>query len=448
MRSIVLLAAVTLVRIAHANQDTENEWSGASPAPATPPALLQPTRFIKVFAGEAAGDQFGWMARSAGDVDGDGRADVLISAPFKTLEGPNAGRIYVYSSWTAKVLFHKDGGPQEFLGIGIEGAGDVNADGTPDVIVGAMGVGGTGAAYVYSGKDGEVLHTFLGEGQGDRFGRKVAGTGDLDGDGHADLIVGAPLNDGAGQDAGRVYVYSGKDGSELDRLDGEPGAQFGGCVDGYVGGDQKILIIGAQDAGEGQAGAAYVFDYDPEGCRLAFTIEASEGDKNLGRMFLSAVGDVNADGLVDVYVSDWESSASGKPGSGRVYVHSGKDGSRLHTFDGEAAGDGFGIGTAEAGDIDQDGHDDLIIGAWQSKEGAPSGGKCYLYSGKSGALLRAYTCAATGETFGFDATGMGDLDGDGSNDFLITGAYSPYIGPQSGRVYLIAGPHKSVGAGK
>jgi len=83
------------------------------------------------------------------------------------------------------------------------------------------------------------------------------------------------------------------------------------------------------------------------------------------------------------------------------------------TLTGEAAGDGFGIGPADAGDVNGDGHDDLVIGAWQQANAAASGGKVYLYSGKDGSLIRAWTGKVMGETFGFDATGMGDVDGDG-----------------------------------
>lgn len=95
-------------------------------------------------------------------------------------------------------------------------------------------------------------------------------------------------------------------------------------------------------------------------------------------MFVSVVGDVDADGVADVYAVDWSSNISGK-GSGRIYVHSGASGKRIYAIEGESAGDGFGIGPADAGDVDGDGHDDLIIGAWQHASMAPSGGKVYLF---------------------------------------------------------------------
>ena len=199
---------------------------------------------------------------------------------------------------------------------------------------------------------------------------------------------------------------------------------------------RTTIIVGAPNAGPGDRGATYV--YHGLTTEPSFVIESDESGAQLGAMFVSAVGDVNADGVVDVYAADWAANANGA-GSGRAYIHSGADGTQLYDLHGEAAGDGFGIGVADAGDVDGDGHADLIIGAWQHGSAAPSGGKVYLYSGRDGSLQREITGQVMGETFGFDATGVGDVDGDGVIDFLLTSAWSAVNGGRTGRMFIISG---------
>jgi hypothetical protein len=153
---------------------------------------------------------------------------------------------------------------------------------------------------------------------------------------------------------------------------------------------------------------------------------------------MSVVGDVNADGTPDLYVADWADSSTAQ-GVGKIYVFSGTDGSVLLRKTGEAAGDGFGIGVADTGDVNGDGHDDLLVGAWQHASAAVSGGKLYLLSGKDGDLLASVTGNVPGETLGFDTTHVGDVDGDGHTDFLVTSAYSAVNGYRSGRVFILSG---------
>jgi hypothetical protein len=154
-------------------------------------------------------------------------------------------------------------------------------------------------------------------------------------------------------------------------------------------------------------------------------------------MFLSIPGDLNGDGIADVYASDWQNAARGQA-TGRVYVHSGADGRRLLALTGDAAGEGFGTSPSVAGDVDGDGRPDLIIGSWQYSAAAIGAGRASLYSGKDGRLLQTYTCRTPGDAFGFDAVGLGDVDGDGAVDFLITAAWSGVSGFHSGRVFVIS----------
>lgn len=396
--------------------------------------FVEPVTIIREWRGEATNDQFGWIARNIGDVDGDGIADIVTSAPTRTNGGPRAGRVYMYSTMTGKLLWTADGSPESQLGLGIEAAGDTNADGTPDVIASAPG---KGEAYVHSGSNGKVLLTLTGASRDENFGRHVSGVGDVNGDGHADVFVGAPGRGASSPDKGRALVYSGKDGAVLLMLAGErEGDGFGSTVAGDAFGDQKILIVGAPGAGPSDTGRAYV--YVGLSSTPKFVIDADETGAALGAMFASVPGDVDADGVDDVYVSDWSNNAKGGS-TGRAYIHSGRDGRRLYTFTGETAGEGLGTSPANVGDVDGDGHADILIGAWQYSGAALSGGRAYLFSGKDGRLLRTYTCRTPGDTFGFDAVGMGDVDGDGTVDLLVTSAWSGVRGFHSGRMFILSG---------
>lgn len=395
--------------------------------------FVEDVKILREWRGQSATDQFGWNARNIGDVDGDGAPDVVTSAPTKVLGGQPAGRIYVYSSGTGALLWSADGNPGDRLGIGVEGAGDVNADGIPDVVAGAPG---GGYASVYSGIDGTVLLTVKAENASDLFGRQTAGVGDVNGDSHADFIVGAPNNSAAGQNAGRAYVYSGKDGALLLTLSGErAGDGFGSAVGGGADGASFKLLVGAPGAGASSTGRTYV--YNALSATPQFVIDADATGAAMGAMFVSVPGDVDGDGAADVFASDFLDAGKAQ-GAGSVYVHSGRDGSRLLALSGEGRGENFGSSISVAGDIDGDGHADLIVGAWQYSAAAASGGRAYLYSGKTGALLKTYTCRTPGDTFGFDATSIGDIDGDGSVDLLITSAWSGVSGFNSGRIFIIS----------
>lgn len=395
--------------------------------------FVEDVTVIREWDGEAPGDQFGWIARAIGDVDGDGVNDFVTSAPTKNIGGANAGRIYVYSGRTGKLLWQADGAPGDQLGSGVEAAGDTNGDHIPDVIAAAPG---TDTAYVYSGRDGRVLLTFHGEAKGDQFGMHVSTAGDLDGDGYADVVVGAPGNNAGGAGAGRAYVYSGKDGHLLLTLTGErAGDAFGSTVTGYSDGKHRILVVGAPGAGPRNNGRVYV--YHGVSSRPAFTFDADKTGVALGAMFVSVLGDVDGDGVPDIFASDWADSSKGAR-TGRTYVYSGRTGRRLYAFTGETGGDGFGTTHSTAGDVNGDGRADLVIGAWQYGGAAHGGGRVYLYDGRTGGLLRTYTSKVLGETFGFDAVGMETLDANGQSELLITSGWSPVHGFHSGRVFLIS----------
>ena len=191
--------------------------------------------------GGAVDDNFGTSVSTAGDVNGDGKADFIVGAYHADPGGTNlAGSAYIYSGADGSILYQKDGGlPGVIFGYSVATAGDVNGDGKADFIVGEYGAdpggrGGAGSVYVYSGADGSILYQKDGVAANDRLGVSVSTAGDVNGDGKADFIVGAFwANPGGRADAGSAYVYSGADGSILYQKDGEAvGDQFGISVGG------------------------------------------------------------------------------------------------------------------------------------------------------------------------------------------------------------------------
>jgi hypothetical protein len=297
---------------------------------------IEPKNLIKwyTFHGDLEYDWFGISVSGAGDVNGDGYADVIVGARGDDPGGnTNAGSAYVYSGKDGSVLytFHGDS-EDEWFGRSVSGAGDVNGDGYADVIVGAYrdDLGGNtsaGSAYVYSGEDGSVLYTFHGDSKGDRFGYSVSGAGDVNGDGYADVIVGAHWNDPGGKPhAGSAYVYSGKDGKLLYTFHGDSGYDWFG-----------------------------------------FSV--------------SGAGDVNGDGYADVIVGVPENDPGGNTNAGSAYVYSGKDGSVLYTFHGDSGYDWFGFSVSGASDVNGDGYADVIVGVPENDPGGnTNAGSAYVFA--------------------------------------------------------------------
>jgi hypothetical protein len=226
--------------------------------------------------GAAAGDCFGYSVSTAGDVNGDGKSDFIVGAYLASPAGVGAyaGSAYVYSGATGTVLYTLNGAAaSDYFGCSVSTAGDVDGDGKSDFIVGAFyadpgGLSAAGTAYVYSGATGTVLYTLNGAAANDYFGISVSTAGDVNGDGKSDFIVGAYGADPGGLlDAGTAYVYSGATGAVLYPLNGAAAANYFGrsvSTAGDVNGDGKSDFIvgayGANPAGVGAyAGSAYVY---------------------------------------------------------------------------------------------------------------------------------------------------------------------------------------------
>lgn len=382
--------------------------------------------------GAAAGDQFGWVSNRIPDVNGDGITDMILTAPGNDAGGSGAGRVYVHSGATGEELFFATGGGAGWsFGHDATAAGDANGDMVPDFIVGAPG-SGAGRAVLCSGADGSQIHLFTGEAGGDQFGYRVHGGGDYDGDGTGDFVIGARLNDANGASAGRAYVYSGADYSLIDAIDGEAGDMFGSGV--WMVGDVSQppdgrcdIVVGAMNGGPTSGGLAYVYGWNGADSTLIHTLAPSGSSINFGQWFMNGGFDVDNDGTPDVYVNDFPSN--------RAHIFSGATGAIIWELDGAGEGGGFGIGRIIE-DINGDGHADMIMASWASNVGATGAGKAFIYSGIDGSIMHTYTHTVAGANFGFDANGMGDVDGDGVYDFLVTAASD--LGSR-GRAYVITG---------
>jgi hypothetical protein len=392
----------------------------AAPAAASA-GFKEPVNVIWQHTG-SAGDNFGWAVSPLADVDHDGAADAIIGEP-----GFDHGTTWLLSGATGRVIRSFDGQPGDANGFAIADAGDTNRDGYDDILSGAprQNADAPGHVYLYSGRDGSLLHAFAGDALPDSFGSAVSSAGDVNRDGRPDVLIGAPGHAGGGM----AFVYSGRNYQPLYRIPAPDALHFFGYGTGTtddVDGDR------VPDEIVGGGGAGYVFS-GVDG-RLLYPLPPSAAARQFGTFFLAGVGDVNRDRVPDIYGGDYGANDNG-PASGFAGVYSGRDGTLLHSWFGSEPGAGLGPGRG-AGDVDCDHRPDLAIGSYQSDEGGLDAGKIELYSGATGAKLRTITSTTPGENLGFDAVGVGDVDRDHRPDLLASAA-------EGDTVYMIAGALKA-----
>lgn len=400
--------------------------------------------------GEASGDWFGYSVSAAGDVDGDGFYDLIAGAHLTDRSGRmDSGSAYVFSGVDGSLLHRRDGtAAGDWFGFSVSGAGDVNADGLDDLIVGAKlaspgGLQTAGSAAVLSGADGSLIHQWNGIAPDDRLGASVSNAGDVDGDGFADLIVGAIGTDPGGMsDAGSAYVFAGADGSLIHQWDGAAEFDsFGYSVSGAgdIDGDGfDDLTVGAPFVDYGtlvDAGSAFVFSGADGSLQYQWTGSTS-------RDFLGAsvagAGNINGDGFDDLIVGAWSARVGDPSDAGLARVYSGVDGVLIHQWNGGAQATWFGHAVANAGDVNGDGTNDLIVGAPAMDSWATDSGGLFIYSGVDGSLIRFIQGAYYSDYLGWSVSGAGDVNGDGFDD-VIAGTYGSssqgIIGAGSAFVY-------------
>jgi len=396
---------------------------------------------------------FGFSVGTAGDVNGDGYGDVIVGAHFFDNGQTDEGRAFVYhgsatglsltSSWTAE-------SDQEFalFGNSVGPAGDVNGDGYADVVAGAPnydnGQTDEGRAFVYHGSASGLSSTASWTAESDqastRFGFSVGPAGDVNGDGYADVLVGAPDYDGGQVNEGRAFVYHGSASglsltpswtAESDQASALFG--FSAGTAGDVNGDGYAeVIVGAYlfDNGQTDEGRAFVYHGSASGLSstAGWTAESHQASADFG-VSVGTAGDVNGDGYSDVIVGAFQFD-NGQTNEGRAFVYHGSASGLSSTAgwtaesDQAGASSGFSVGTA--GDVNGDGYAEVIVGAYLFDNGQTNEGRAFVYEGSASglALMPNWTAESdqASALLGYSVATAGDVNGDGYSE-VIVGAY-------------------------
>ena len=423
--------------------------------------------------GDQSAAQLGTVVSTAGDVDGDGYADVVIGAPgydiSNTATLTDAGRAYIhYGSSTGLVTgtvsWTADGDQAGArLGAAASTAGDVNGDGRADVVIGAPGydVVGTvnltdvGRAYVYYGgsttsKAAPTSRspdwTATGGQENAHFGAAVSIAGDVNSDGYADIVVGAPDYDDIQPDEGAAFVYQGGPTglATVPAWSAHPtdqeNAHFGVAVStaGDVDGDgHSDLAIGASgyDNQQTDEGGAFVYYGHPSGLAATPTWSAAgQQDGALAGWSVAAAGDVNGDGYADIIIGAPQYDR-GQTEEGAAFLYTGgPDGpttSPAWIGESDQAWAWFGQAVAGAGDVNNDGYADIIVGAPRYDGEQIDDGKAFVYHGSPAGLTAGpadWVAPPEGQgtvlfgisaRFGLAVSSAGDVNGDGYADVII-----------------------------
>jgi len=396
---------------------------------------------VQTVEGTADGDAAGVAVAAIGDVNKDGRGDFAVGAPGDDGNGKDSGSVFVYSGADLSVLylFRGEHARDEF-GYAVAAAGDVDADGYADLVVGAPYEDHqaeehlhekAGSAQVISGRDGKILYTFRGPSSGDALGWSVGTLGDVDKDGHAEVVVGAPFYDRTNApDIGMVAVYSGETGKLLYQLEGkQAGDRFGwalGSLGDVKGRRTRELVVGIEGSSDKkrrrnsdprlvQAGSAQIFS--GRGGRPRRAPLRTGQDQDYFGTAVASVGDVDGDGREDLLVGAWNGQDQEGERTGIAVLFSGSSGKVLRQVAGTTAYDHFGAAVAGLGDVDGDGTPDFAVGAPQEPQ--KGSGYVRVFSGATGGILFTLIGEAIGDLFGTSVCAMGDRNEDGIPDLMV-----------------------------
>ena len=389
---------------------------------------------IRQVLGQQESAQLGASVALLADLDGDGRPEFVAGAPSEDGPFPDTGVVRVWSGANGALL-HSWSGPrtEAFLGTSVANAGDVDGDGFADVVAGAPHelVNGPdpGRVFVWSGRTGAELWRFAGDSAGEGMGISVGGGGDVDGDGYDDLVAGAPYNDVGGTNTGLARVWSGRTGQVLWSFPGAASTRYtarAATIAGDVDRDGFADVLVDDRLAErvrvhsGRTGA------------VLWTFAPSTSGGGFGTSVAGNV-DIDDDGHCDILVGAPLDDGAG-PDAGAAFVFSGRTGLRLLELRLGMAGDGFGAAVSGAGDVDGDGIDDLLIGA--PSAGATDLGAVFVVSGRSAALLATWPGTQADERLGDALAGFQDLDDDGFDDVAIGSPRDSSVFHWSGKVTI------------
>jgi hypothetical protein len=380
--------------------------------------------FSETLTSPNGGEGFGMAVGEIGDVDGDDVPDVVVGAPKESGNGLfQAGRAYIFSGTDGgriTTLTSPNAEESGRFGAAVAGIEDLNADGIPDVIVGAPqetfgGAAEAGRAYVLSGADGSLIHPLTSPDpkEAGAFGADLIRVSDLDGDGMQDVVVGAPGESLADNREGILYFFGGGDGAKFQETPTPLNDGFGTNVTdlGDVTGDGLSEVLASE-----RSNAIFV---DGATGDVLDSAAFSTGISELARL-----ADVDRDGSQDVLVG-----ASGEDDlnstEGTTYVYSGADREQISQIRSPNASDDdfFGSAGTGVGDLNGDGIPEIVVGAKGETVGGTQGaGRMYLLASSDGTVYQTIdppSQSTIGGQFGASIAEIGDVDGNGTPDVVV-----------------------------
>jgi hypothetical protein len=408
-------------------------------------------------------DKFGTAVAVVGDLDGDGVADLVVGAPDADgAAGNESGAVHFRSGADPTVQLGVTFGAHvgERLGTALARIGDVDGDGVEDVAVGAATYNGTagnmqGRVAVLSGATFAEIVAFSSGESGSEFGQGLASAGDRDGDGVDELLIGAPFADALANDCGAVLLMKVTAGgfTQLARFDGDQVGENAGIaatsLSDLDGDGLRELVVASPDW-DGppgiNSGRVRVFSSDAaSGFPLLNTLTGIGKNEQFGWAVapIADPGGAGVERLLATYIGRTQAGVS-FAGGGSIY--DALTGAELLAAAGSDHNEYLGTSVATVGDLDRDGFEDFALGTpLFSPAGAFLGGCVEAFSssvaGSTIAERLFRRAGAAGDRLGQSLADAGDVDGDGSPDFLAgaSGEQNPATGLDPGAIHVVLG---------